>query len=1540
MANTQGMPDDFVESLMRTTTTTTSPSTRTTSTHRTRQLAASDVTTMTATERQRRRLQERMDQPLPPQGSMGGVGNNSSSGIGSGSRPAARILRASPQYSRPPHGPQHPTGSQTAYSSDVPDERASAIDEKDNDCDDDDNKPKAAPSVSFSSSTILSGTIVEKNPAAVLARRTRTMKPHTSRFVQQQQQQQQQQPCLLNNNNNNNNSGFPSVHVPLGTFCRKGTNSGNGRGSSGNPSNPPTLASAPPSDTTPTTTMASSSSSSSSLPRNKSHHQPTTRPPPPHHQHGGGGITTESLLEAAHKDAQGMLQGMTLQEIRQEQDELTKALSPETLAFLQSRRAGLRRGNQNNDNHNHHPNDNSTTTSTTLQSPTKRAETSAGSVERRTIQEEKERLANRLSQVKTHQDLDQAYHEIMKEQHPLERHNNNQQQHPDGDPPEKGEDDDDINNKNNFALACDLLRSTNPRQTLWAARVVHHTLLVDVEQQKQPQPHHCHGLTVKSRHWPLLLPVSLRCLLDQPVQSDSGYLLHTYVLRSLYSLLKLTAHRDHVIEMNPDALPSPGEVYVHCFLDDAIPSPRLDLAYSSSLVKPLVTTPEGDTTTNNGGGDDNPVAPPAAYSTESSSTSAQADGEAFDRDPMWTLLSKMKLVPRMAQLLSTTSEDYFDWPPEAWVSIMGILAMMAQRSPGAASAMAHHVDILPRIVARILPCLQEQQGPSLPNNEPDRSNFHIVYAAFRLFETLARQSRVTAKALPLLDLLPPLVTRLPTCDLEFRVQQLGLRLWRSVLRYGLGVEALEAMTTSAARHLALPFSHRFSLSVEFVSALTEVLQLAKFVALRMTQIQRIEDMNLSNLATLSTVDKYLMATFRAVMLDPSTTTNAVAGEDVMSQLFRWNTARMRFVTNYRIFSASSSNGDDNATQEQHSDNLSMEEVLSCLETLDEWIDEDGWIPRAWNHLVKYSTTTEVCWTESVDMEWEASAASFVDAVVQLLLSLATNPRWSNNRMVQELARTVAKRCLSIILSGLRECVGQGGKNDLLKAGKEASLARLGWINQSHFAATKMIAHCRVLGETLSSEDIHLVRMLSFNLLGRLQRGNESIAAVVFSQDFLFQATGDPVEDENTNPILPSFASSSSPISSMFLGELCGSEQARKQLDHSFKLQHGFGVTQEGVGAFALDSLLSDADQPRGGALSDLTLPLGTMWLWQSLSGQIRTKEEGTVAYGFDEATNVVASILAMLMEMEEMDDLMECSYGYTRNIPVGAKLYYLMNICLLTESILREDRILTRAEAVLDRYWPQLDSSDSILDFAQACSVHTDPRKGNDDLEEKDKKLLELFHPDVPNEASLSKDEMRSLEAFLDDMAEAYNDYGAQYDFFTKCIRLFLFPLFPSSIRCRALRELRGVLHLLSVPSELENPDEMRTLLQCSISNGVETNVRDPPEFLDAVVTIMVPHSCPRPLTGFIEAYSIATMMRALVVVIRSGDALDVTKKRLLQFDAKTRHRIVRSVSQLSSYTKADVVQSVLKSLSEEATTSQSSEELFEQLQSLRDKFV
>jgi hypothetical protein len=556
--------------------------------------------------------------------------------------------------------------------------------------------------------------------------------------------------------------------------------------------------------------------------------------------------------------------------------------------------------------------------------------------------------------------------------------------------------------------------------------------------------------------------------------------------------------------------------------------------------------------------------------------------------------------------------------------------------------------------------------------------------------------------------------------------------------------------------------------------------------------------------------------------------------------------------------------------------------------------------------------------------------------------------------VRELTRSVMTHLMERLLEGLKLSTTTRKMTTSLSSFRDLSLARRGWINQCHFGVAKFFYHALSTGLLTSSADSHLVRMLVFLLLGRLEQGGESMAAVLFSQDVLFQANSDPLLQQQE--AAPNSNSSSSQISSMFLGKVCGSDRARKQLDHSFKLQHGFGITADGFGPFSLDSLLSDADQPGPKSLSsavDLVLPLGELWLWQSLSGSIRVKEEALTAKGTAEAANVVSAVLGLLLELEEgggeglliMDDeTTTCRRGsYAARIPLGTKLYYLMNVCLHPETVLRDDRVLVAAEAVLDKYWLRLENDESsIFEFCKACLEHTNPAKkgraasktengGDDDeeeedeLDEKDQKLLDMFHPDTKNDnISLSSEEMRSLEAFLDDLCLAYNDYGAQYDFFTKCMRLFLLPMFPSSIQCRAIGELKGFFHLLTLPVELEDRQEMTTLLSHSLSGGLsetDGSKRDPSNLLDAVASILVQGRTSRAVHGYMLNYAVALLSRNLAMSL-SGSGLEASKKRLLRLDTETVALIceVTSTFLASGGTKQALVNASISATSSKTT--------------------
>ena len=231
------------------------------------------------------------------------------------------------------------------------------------------------------------------------------------------------------------------------------------------------------------------------------------------------------------------------------------------------------------------------------------------------------------------------------------------------------------------------------------------------------------------------------------------------LFKSLYYLTMIYAHPAHVVDISCNSsTKTDSRIFQQNFLDDAIPTPPLDIAYPKMSVQPLSIN-----------GDSNTANPPA-YAAASSTTSAVNDGQAFQKDPMWTLLSRMKILPRLAFLLENHQALM---PVEAYCSICGLLCMVGQRSPGAASAIVQH-DIFVRVLLKkMLDQIQQQvEAPSDSNDNSIREM--IPYATMQLFCTLARQSKVAAEGLPLEEILPPLLASVSVSAGEFYCQQLAL----------------------------------------------------------------------------------------------------------------------------------------------------------------------------------------------------------------------------------------------------------------------------------------------------------------------------------------------------------------------------------------------------------------------------------------------------------------------------------------------------------------------------------------------------------------------------------------------------------------------------------------------------------------------------------------------------------------------------------------------------------------------------------------------
>jgi hypothetical protein len=207
---------------------------------------------------------------------------------------------------------------------------------------------------------------------------------------------------------------------------------------------------------------------------------------------------------------------------------------------------------------------------------------------------------------------------------------------------------------------------------------------------------------------------------------------------------------------------TPASIYQEYFMDDAVPTPPFGTCYPSISAQPLASTLDGDA---------------VAYSTTSSSTSAQQDGEMFTKDPMWTLLTRMRILPRLAQLLSSVGGK-INLPDEAIVAICGILSMLSVRSVGAASAISQHSIILASV-------LKIAALPPTYEGDPQYLrclNARVALPAVIFMCTLARQSRMAAATLPIDSILPPVLAMSVETEEDHKLQKWSLILWRTMLR--------------------------------------------------------------------------------------------------------------------------------------------------------------------------------------------------------------------------------------------------------------------------------------------------------------------------------------------------------------------------------------------------------------------------------------------------------------------------------------------------------------------------------------------------------------------------------------------------------------------------------------------------------------------------------------------------------------------------------------------------------------------------------------
>ena len=1060
----------------------------------------------------------------------------------------------------------------------------------------------------------------------------------------------------------------------------------------------------------------------------------------------------QALKQASAKEADQILAEMSTQEIRASAEELRAMLSPDNIAFLQRRR---RSKSATND----------------AAKIVQATQSTHDTAEEERL--EKERVAKLLSSVQNYSDMDALY------------------QAETGQMPELGKPHDDHSDNassDTFPVACDLLRSMAPRQVLWAVRVVRDRLAQDLAKDDT-------SLRLPTRAkwpYPTLLPVSLRCLLDQTINRGNSFALHTHALQALHLLLRLRCAKEHDVDFSDSnaVLADDTAIYQLVFGQDAVPTHPIGSVYKASRVKPLSV------------GEHEHV----AYATSSSSATALQDGQKFTQDPLWTLLSQMQIIPRLTALFQCGN----NLPQEAWLASLGILAMVAQRAPGAASAMVQHKTLLKDVARVAWEPQNDDSGDTLSKN-------CIRVAAVRFWTILARQSRTAASGLEV----PPwgmLLGTKQTCVWGRALPRWTLVLWRTFLRYGLQLQELEAMLTIATPHLAILRSDS-GLTIDYLSCFTLV------VKTHHDRVAKTVDREISRneMRQLAQVRAWLSSCYRQalVYLEEVEFTSDLDGSDDALNL---SAACLAFIRRYM------ESGESLALDlsgEYKTEVCTVEDDRACRNVLQRLVSNGTFcfVLDLVTGLVFQNEIKSSAQNEAVAVHF----LSEFSATVSMFL------KWGNDALMDAVIRhDIEETMMCISEKVLNILVEQSARKP--RQLTVPSLVSLGWRNRGRFVVLELVRL------TCQKERIPpAIRIaMGVSAVAWMQVGDEALLDRILRLDLIDL----PLD-----------------LRSMVMTQLHSNSQKEGQLEHSKTLNHEYlldlDVTSE------LQTLRSETDNQQSLSTENdaSILPMGEYWLWKVLAGS--SSSETPMA----QIVQVLISTLAVLHKLEVAETEGYC--GFSRALSDGSKMYFLLNVCLHSEMVLDEESICSLCSLLQQKLIENVDS-EFVRSFADSCLEHSSTQfleNSSDDATEEEKKLAEALLEEKQNPSTdvLSSKQLRIVMDFINDLCTAFCDYGAQYPVFGCFFRVFLYPAFPPKIRCEVLRRLQGLLHLVFLPEEEKEDQNAARLLSKFLAFPHLDG-----DTLDTLAKCFSKSSPNRPF-GLVWEYAIAALAMALHCDARKG---------------------------------------------------------------------
>ncbi|KAL7483615.1 hypothetical protein ACHAW6_009253 [Cyclotella cf. meneghiniana] len=1156
--------------------------------------------------------------------------------------------------------------------------------------------------------------------------------------------------------------GFPSLDLaPVGTLTRKGRS------------------------TRPRECCPLQSSSNSD---HKSHENESARSQTSDVEQNGVGMASDSMLA-----------NMSLEEIRNGIDEITSILSPSSIDFLrkrgQEKKKLLESPNANQSGKR------SVTFSTGTPNSAERLERvskeSEIELEEQRVRAEKEKTANVLSSVRTPEDMDRAYNEALilglataLPSSTLETEYSRE-----------SSDGQASSNLNDIQMLTSLLRSTALRQRLLAAKSLCSVLESDFNKMidyRRMKSFTCDDdkNTLSKTGYPPLLPVALRCLLDDAIaisHTPLGHTLLSLALQCVQYLLMLFVHPYHLvcITQTVNVKEDPNVLSQTCFMSEVSHIPAGSELYPPTTIEPFCN--EGDIK--------------GCYRADSSSANAESDSKSFYDDPAWTLLSRMRIIPFLSNAIvcvsKYTSTETLVFIERSISSICGILALLSVRSPGVAAAISGHKVILPFIALR---CLSPRIDES--KNAGERSSFFraiIALPALKLFCLLAQQSKDIAELeTPFKTVISDLHGILCLGDPneeELLLQTWSLILIRILLRYGLAANHIQSLIQLSIAHMTL--QDKNEICAHYFSVFSRVCDAAMLKSCAEANTMPGDEDDHDNEDSFAMCGVWLASTAINSVSSLRTMINehrALPKHEHLSKM-KISASKVEFLGSYLSATNPSSLEGTNPLwaamkcsfipalsldrcTEVHNSILNSPMLVSALDIALRWAFCADW--------------NEINDDRNISIREEAVACFFIKSCMHFYIYFDQEES-SRDKVLNKILKVLKKvRVRHQSTTNENGCIHH---------------YRRSWFVEAEFSVLKIL--CKA-SETVIDD---ILPSFAFSLLGRLAIGDEAMSNFIFQQNKLFQV------NETIGVLRCAHLSNAAFLPNAFLKELSGSEERKAQLNHSSTLHFAMikhSKLRELKSLRSRCSFVAEAE-------NELLLPLGGIWLWNVISSTTSVPEgsESVVLSEENECGKIVSHALGLLLRFE-------ISPGkHPSSVKIGTKLYHTANVCMYPEDVLRDDFIQSATTTLYMHFTSLSTDSTLVRDFISACHYHSRVSrggKGKSGNENPSKTCVAKQN----NHGVLSTEELRALEDYVGDMCDAYIEYGGQYDMFTYFMRFFLRHEFPATIITSVLSKLQPVLNILTLHEE--RAATSRSLLQ-SMSGGMPSNDRcrrDPGIVLDS----------------------------------------------------------------------------------------------------------